>query len=633
MRRVNGLRLGDDAVNTKGTKESIMNRLRGLRVGLVLRGFVAAGILLLGASHDSGAAAQQPAAPPKKGVPAVQQPMSMIVPDAEYPIVGGPDWLAAGENQVWTNSRAQDLVSRMDPDTNETVAMVPVKNPCSGLVIAAGTLWVPSCAEHVTYRIDTTTNQVVAKVPVGPANNEGGIAYGAGSIWLPSDPKGVLTRIDPATNGIAATIAVPPGSFTALFGYGLVWVSSTETSVVSVIHPASNTIIASIPVASRPRFMAAGEGYVWTLNQGTGTVSKIDPRSLKVVATIDVGLPGTGGDIAAGEGALWVTIHDVPLTRIDVATNTVTHQFVGPGGDAMRILHGSIWLSNGRQQNVWRFQANTITDMIPASWMTKAHQADLDGDGAADLLVEDLAVWFPGQPTVFHAKALNAKVGTSFVLKTTLNGKKADVPFAAVGDHLEATFTGDAPRWIHYSACAASGKCSEELVVASPTTSLDIATKKTAFVQAPFVAPGPPRLPKYVWNILEPRILGPDYQALIDRSGSAGPITITKPEDYGELKRHAWEFQHHTAFAYGILSADKQTELGCVYINPSPKQGYDASVRLWVTKQGADAGLEPVLEKAVREWVKTKWPFKNVAFPGRDMTMDQWNKLPAVATN
>ena len=81
------------------------------------------------------------------------------------------------------------------------------------------------------------------------------------------------------------------------------------------------------------------------------------------------------------------------------------------------------------------------------------------------------------------------------------------------------------------------------------------------------------RVGNYVWNILEPTILAPDYQALLDRDGRTGPVTITKPQDYGELKRHEWEFQHHTAFAYGILSPDKQTELACVYINPSPKAG------------------------------------------------------------
>ena len=76
------------------------------------------------------------------------------------------------------------------------------------------------------------------------------------------------------------------------------------------------------------------------------------------------------------------------------------------------------------------------------------------------------------------------------------------------------------------------------------------------------------------------------------------------------------------------LSPDKQTTLACVYINPSTKDGYDATVRIWVTKQGAAAGLDPVLEKAVREWVKAKFPFKKVAYPGRDMPMTEWNALP-----
>lgn len=316
-------------------------------------------------------------APPKPGVPGVQYPMSRIVPDAEYRVSGSPDWLAMGEDQVWTNSRAIDIVTRMDPYTDRTVAVVPVKNPCSGLVIAHGTLWVPSCTEGAVYRIDTTTNMVVAKVPVSPAHNEGGIAYGAGTIWLPSDPTGVVTRIDPVTNGVAARIRVAPGSYTAVFGYGKAWVSSTEKNLVSAIEPATNAVT-EIPVDAAPRFMAVGEGYVWTLNQARGTVTKIDPVAMKAIATIEVGVPGGGGDIAAGEGAVWVTAREIPLTRIDAATDKVTHQFVGPGGDAIRVLHGSIWLSNGRWSNVWRFPASTIAAMTPAKMPADTLKRELE---------------------------------------------------------------------------------------------------------------------------------------------------------------------------------------------------------------------------------------------------------------
>jgi hypothetical protein len=144
--------------------------------------------------------------------------------------------------------------------------------------------------------------------------------------------------------------------------------------------------------------------------------------------------------------------------------------------------------------------------------------------------------------------------------------------------------------------------CTQALVIASPTTVIAYALDEAEFVPDTFLAPAPPKIRDYVWNVLEPK-------------------------DYGELKRHEWEHQHNTAFAWGILTADKSEELACVYIKPSQKKGYDAMIRLWVTKQGAAAGLEPELEAAVRKWVAEKWPFENPVFPGRDLTMDKWNEL------
>jgi YVTN family beta-propeller protein len=443
------------------------------------------------------------------------------------------------------------------------------------------------------------------------------------------DPKGIVARIDPATNKVIAEIQVPPGSFTAVFSYNLVWVSSTEQSVVSVIHPASNNVIAQIPVDANPRFMAAGEGFVWTLNQKAGTVTKIDPRTLKVVATIDVGVPGTGGDIAVGEGAVWVTQKTVPISRIDPATNKVTAQLYGPGGDAMRIGHGYVWLSNGGEGKVWRFLPAKVIAAAPHSWTEDAQKMDVDGDGKPDLLVEDLATFMPGEPVLFRMKVLNTQLGSKFTLKTTLNGKTAESPFAEESDVWTATLASTEPRWIHYSVCVTgSAMCSSPLVVASPTTTLSYATGKTKFVPGTFMIPPVPTVRDYVWNILEPEILAQDYSALTHAVGRTAPATITSDEDYGELKRHRWEFQHLTSFAYGILTADGTEEIACVYVNPSKKQGYDASVRFLMTERGVKENLQPVLEQKVREWIKTSWPFAKVAYVGMDVSMSEWNALP-----
>ena len=121
----------------------------------------------------------------------------------------------------------------------------------------------------------------------------------------------------------------------------------------------------TIPVGKRPRFLAAGDGAVWTLNQGDGSVSRIDPKTNKVVATIEVGVPGGGGEIAVGEGSVWVTAFEFPLSRIDPSTNTVVQQFAGEGGDAVRVGLGSVWLADLRAGNLWRLDPKRIEATTP----------------------------------------------------------------------------------------------------------------------------------------------------------------------------------------------------------------------------------------------------------------------------
>ena len=105
-----------------------------------------------------------------------------------------------------------------------------------------------------------------------------------------------------------------------------------------------------------PRFLTAGDGSIWTLNQGDGTISRVDAKTSKLVATIEAGIPGSGGEIAFGAGHVWATVFQVPITEIDPGKNAVIKQWVGAGGDSIRVGHGSIWLSNLSNQNVWRFK-------------------------------------------------------------------------------------------------------------------------------------------------------------------------------------------------------------------------------------------------------------------------------------
>jgi virginiamycin B lyase len=299
---------------------------------------------------------------PRPGVktPGVQIPIAKLKPDAVFEVPGAPDWIAVDES-VWISNFPKGSVTRIDPKTNKVLAEIKVGNkPCSGLAVGFGSLWVPNCGDKTLSRVDLKTGEVKATIPITIGNSEGGIATGAGSVWLMTDNKGTLARLDPDTNKVVAEIYVAPGSFGIEFGEGAVWVTSSTQDVVSRVDPKTNLVVESIHVGKKPRFLAVGGGAVWVLNQGDGSVSRIDPKTNKVAATIEVGVPGDGGDIAVGEGSVWVTSFEFPISRIDPDSNKVVQQFAGPGGDALRVGLGFVWLSNLKAQTVWRIDPRRI---------------------------------------------------------------------------------------------------------------------------------------------------------------------------------------------------------------------------------------------------------------------------------
>lgn len=281
--------------------------------------------------------------------------MSAIKPDAIFPIPGAPDWQVLTDDAVWVTSAPKNTVTRLDVKTNQVVATVTVgSKPCSGLAAGFGSIWVPNCGDKTLSRIDIKTNQVVATLPFGPADSEGGIGAGPDSVWMLTAKKGTLSRIDPKS-GKAVEIEVPPNSASCLYAEGAVWITTPEKNLLTRVDPKTNHVSATIEVGHGPRFLTAGAGSIWTLNQGDGTVSRVDAKTGKLLANIEAGIPGSGGEIAFGAGHVWATVFQIPVTEIDPAKNAVVKQWVGPGGDSIRVGHGSVWLSNLRNENVWRF--------------------------------------------------------------------------------------------------------------------------------------------------------------------------------------------------------------------------------------------------------------------------------------
>src|SRR5687767_243856 len=168
------------------------------------------------------------------------------------------------------------------------------------------------------------------------------------------------------------------------------------------------------------------------------------------------------------------------------------------------------------------------------------------------------------------------------------------------------------------------------------TTSDAISQSPTPFVPPEFVVPERLETKEFRLRMLTVNDVVKDYDAVMTSvehlktvwPGSSWPEGLTFEQDLIDLGWHQKEFQRRRSFAYTVVTPSESQVTGCVYINPTSKQGYDAVVFLWARQSELKAGLETRLYAAVREWIAKEWPFKKVAYPGRDIEWDAWQSIP-----
>ncbi len=209
--------------------------------------------------------------------------------------------IATGIGSVWAITDRKGIVSRIDPDTNASVAEIHVAGGATAVAFNDDTLWITS--------EDGPSTSLRAS---------------------PSTPlrAGTLTRVNPHNNEIVEVIEVGPRPGRLAVGEGGVWT------------------------------LNRGNG-----GQGN-TVTRVDPATNQVVATITVGDGVADGEIAAGLGSVWISAPGVPLVRIDPRTNRAVQRFTGAGGGAVLVAHGSLWVAAGPQAT-WRLDPMLVATIRP----------------------------------------------------------------------------------------------------------------------------------------------------------------------------------------------------------------------------------------------------------------------------
>ncbi|MGW2343845.1 GNAT family N-acetyltransferase [Streptomyces sp. NPDC001661] len=106
--------------------------------------------------------------------------------------------------------------------------------------------------------------------------------------------------------------------------------------------------------------------------------------------------------------------------------------------------------------------------------------------------------------------------------------------------------------------------------------------------------------------------------------------TMTYEADRVDLLRHEKEIAAHQSFNYALLDEEETALLGCVYIDPPERTGADAEISWWVVDDLVGGADEQALDALVPQWIAADWPFRQPRLIGRDITWQEWLKLPEV---
>ena len=159
------------------------------------------------------------------------------------------------------------------------------------------------------------------------------------------------------------------------------------------------------------------------------------------------------------------------------------------------------------------------------------------------------------------------------------------------------------------------------------------------FVPAEFAVPALVETAHFKLVPLGPELVDVDFEAYMSsiehlqqtftRSTDWPHKDISDSDAMRDMETEQARFRKRQSFAYAVLTPDGRRERGSVYVSPSPVEGYDAMVRMWVTKAEYDAGFDAELYAWVADWIRKDWPFAKIAYPGRAIDWITWDALVA----
>lgn len=145
-------------------------------------------------------------------------------------------------------------------------------------------------------------------------------------------------------------------------------------------------------------------------------------------------------------------------------------------------------------------------------------------------------------------------------------------------------------------------------------------------VPADFAVPAGLRTELFVLEPLGPEHNEADYAAwtrsiqhIRQTPGFAGrtwPVeSMSLEQNAADLAMHARDFADRSGFTYTVLDPAAGDVIGCVYLYPPRREGYDVDVRSWVRADRAE--LDKLLYDLICRWLAGSWPFERADYAAR----------------
>ena len=325
----------------------------GLAIALIL--VVAAGLLaLVAAARDSSGGSQVPVELVGDSLAVIDPGTDTIV--GEIPVGGRPSAPAVGEGSVWVGNRDDNTLLRVDPRSLD-VHTIGLSAAPFDIEVTAGSVWILS--DRALLRVDPGINDVVDTIPLPRAIGSGSwseMEVGAKTVFVCNchGGPGSVIRIDPATTSVESVRRSAVRSIA--YGEGALWALTGELDTIDQIDPKTNAVIATIPLGRIGETsgwhyrMTTREGAIWVL--APASLWKIDSTTKRFVGSVPLEHSEEGGNVLAGDGAVWVATSGGTVLHVDPNSQTVAKAIplgtlIYPANpwDTLAVGEGSVWVA------------------------------------------------------------------------------------------------------------------------------------------------------------------------------------------------------------------------------------------------------------------------------------------------